>query len=69
MNHMTADKYGVEILKSNNKIQTATGIITYASGKTKPIKLGKSICSIELIVFIHQDHDFLLGHDWFLKTN
>ncbi|RNA32962.1 integrase core domain containing [Brachionus plicatilis] len=42
-----------------NKIKTATGIITHASGKTKPIeiKLGNKLCLIEFIVFDHEDHD------------
>ncbi|RNA04021.1 hypothetical protein BpHYR1_021595, partial [Brachionus plicatilis] len=54
-----------------NKIKTATGIITHASGKTRPIeiKLGNSLCLIEFIVFDHEDHDVLLGLDWFRKTN
>ena len=44
MNHMTAVQYNIDILACENKIKTATGIITHASGKTKPIeiKLGNS---------------------------
>ena len=71
MNHMTAVRYNIEIHKCNNKVKTATGSVTHASGITKPIeiKLGNSDCMIEFIVFDHEDHDVLLGLDWFEKTN
>ncbi|RMZ99726.1 hypothetical protein BpHYR1_052017 [Brachionus plicatilis] len=70
-NHMIAAQNNIDILACENKIKTATGIITHASGKTKPIeiKLGNSLFLIEFIVFDHEDHDDLLGLDWFQKTN
>ena len=71
MNHMTAIKNNFDILPCNSRVKTATGAISYASGKTKPIEvvLGDSKCLMEFVVFDHDDNDILLGLDWFRKTN
>ncbi|CAF1106249.1 unnamed protein product [Brachionus calyciflorus] len=70
LDHMTAVMNNIEILKTDCKIRTATGVVTEASGKTKPLEMNIQghICLIEFIVFDHKDHDFLLGLDWFNKT-
>ena len=70
MDHMTAVRNNIEILKTDCKIRTATGVVTEASGKTKPLEVNIQghICLIEFIVFDHKDHDVLLGLDWFNKT-
>ncbi|RMZ97646.1 hypothetical protein BpHYR1_030891 [Brachionus plicatilis] len=47
---------------SDNKIKTETGIVSHASGKTKPIEINlrTSLCLIEFVVLDHEDHDVLL---------
>ncbi|CAF0938986.1 unnamed protein product [Brachionus calyciflorus] len=70
MNHMTAIKNKIEILRSNLKIRTANGEISHISGITKPLEVNISGYKglIEFLVFDHEDHDVLLGLDWFNKT-
>ncbi|RNA35355.1 hypothetical protein BpHYR1_031093 [Brachionus plicatilis] len=70
MNHMTAISNKFEILRTYKRIKTATGIISEASGVTKPVEvdIGGNKCILEFIVFNHDDHDVLLGIDWFHKT-
>ncbi|CAF0816672.1 unnamed protein product [Brachionus calyciflorus] len=70
MNHMKAIKNKIEILRSNLKIRTANGKISHISGITKPLEVNISgyKCLIEFLVFDHEDHDVLLGLDWFNKT-
>ncbi|CAF1105585.1 unnamed protein product, partial [Brachionus calyciflorus] len=70
MNHMTAIANNFEIFRTNNSIKTATGTVTKASGRTRllEVDIGGNISMIEFIVFDHEDHDILLGMDWFHKT-
>ena len=70
MNHMTAINNKIEILRSNLKIRTANGKVSHISGVTKPLEvnIGGHKCHIEFLVFDHDDHDDLLGLDWFNKT-
>jgi len=71
MNHMTAIRYNFEILSTHTKVKTATGCLSSASGKTKPLEIdiGGEKSILEFIVFDHDDHDILLGLDWFKSTN
>ncbi|RNA02190.1 hypothetical protein BpHYR1_052987, partial [Brachionus plicatilis] len=52
------------------RIKTAIGIISEASGVTRPVEvdIGGNKCILEFIVFDHDDHNVLLGIDWFHKT-
>ncbi|CAF0793408.1 unnamed protein product [Brachionus calyciflorus] len=70
MNNMTVIKNKIEILRSNLKIRTANGKISHISGIRKPLEVNISgyKCLIEFLVFDHEDHDVLLGLDWFNKT-
>ncbi|CAF1142183.1 unnamed protein product, partial [Brachionus calyciflorus] len=70
MNNMTAIKNNIEILRSDLKIRTANGMVCHISGITKPLEVDLSghKCFIEFLVFDHEDHDVLLGLDWFKKT-
>lgn len=55
MNHMTAVKNNIEILKTDCKIRTATSVVTEVSGKTKPLEVNIQghICLIEFDCFEH----------------
>ena len=70
MNHMTAVKNNIKIHQSSHKIKTATGMISEASGKTSnlEVEIGGRKHELEFIVFDHNDHDVLLGMDWFELT-
>ncbi|CAF1111095.1 unnamed protein product, partial [Brachionus calyciflorus] len=70
MNHMTAVRNNIKIHKSSHKIKTATGMISEASGKTSnlEVEIGGRKHELEFIVFDHNDHDVLLGMDWFELT-
>ncbi|CAF1094478.1 unnamed protein product [Brachionus calyciflorus] len=67
MNHMTAIRNEIEILRSDLKISTANGRVSHISGITKPLEvnIGGNKCFMQFLVF---DHDVLLGLDWFNKT-
>ncbi|CAF1148008.1 unnamed protein product, partial [Brachionus calyciflorus] len=70
MNHMTAMNNNIEILRSELKIRTANGIVSEISGITRPLEVNISghKCNMQFLVFDHEDHDVLLGLDWFKKT-
>ncbi|CAF1117618.1 unnamed protein product [Brachionus calyciflorus] len=70
MNHMTAVRNNIKIYQSSHKIKTLTGMISEASGKTSnlEVEIGGRKHELEFIVFVHNDHDVLLGMDWFELT-
>ncbi|CAF1062661.1 unnamed protein product [Brachionus calyciflorus] len=70
LSHEIAVKNNIEILPSDCKVKTATGLITKLSGKTSPLEviINNHSCMIEFVVFDHEDNDVLLDYDWFCKT-
>ena len=71
MSHQTAAKYGFKILGSNKKIKTANNMISRVIGKTEvlDLEINKSVASLSFVIIEHEDHDILLGLDWFAQTN
>jgi hypothetical protein len=58
------------ILASNTKIKIATDELKFVVGITEPMEVNVQghTCILELYVINHEDHDLLLGLDWFLTS-
>ena len=59
-----------KILASNTKIKVATHELKFVVGITEPMEVNVQghTCILELYVINHEDHDILLGLDWFLTS-
>ena len=70
MSHKAAIKHNLVILKSDKLFKTADGVVRSVIGKTKNLKVNVqgSHAFISFIVIEHNDHDVLLGLDWFNQT-
>jgi hypothetical protein len=65
-----ARKHSFVINESNTKIKSATSVVENVVGITEAVKVdvqGHS-CVLELYVINQEDHDLLLGLDWFVAT-
>jgi hypothetical protein len=71
INTKVAKELDIEIFESDFKIKTANNEIRNVEGKTGkiPIDIAGHICELEFLVINHDDHDALLGLDWFYATN
>jgi hypothetical protein len=64
------NKHGFKILSSDVKIKTADNTVKKVVGITEPLNIdirGHS-CILELLIIDHEDHDVLLGLNWFRET-
>ena len=70
MAYKTAMDYGFEILPTDIKIKVADNRVKNAIGETRPLRviLGESACDITFIIMQHDNHQVLLGLDWFSKS-
>jgi len=70
LSRKSVNKYGIKLNPSNLKVKTASGEIVEITGVTDSLLVdikGHS-CSLKLMVIDHDDHDVLLGLDWFEMT-
>ncbi len=63
-----ANTLNIELFNSDFKIKTANNEIEGKKGKIQ-VDIAGHICELELLVINHNDHDVLLGLDWFNATN
>lgn len=65
-----ARKLGIEVLRSNKSIKTATNEVSSVIGETSPMKVDIKghCCDLPFIVLDMEDHDVLLGLDWFEES-
>ena len=65
-----ARKLGIEVLKSNKSIKTATNEVSSVIGETSLMKVDIKghCCDLPFIVLDMEDHDVLLGLDWFKES-
>ena len=70
ISYKTAVQHQLKIRQSEIKIKVADNSVVTPMGETEPLdlKLGESACELIFIVMNHDDHQVLLGLDWFLKT-
>ena len=66
----TAKQNNFDILQSDIKIKSANNAITDVVGITKPllIDIHGHATSIEFVILHNDDHEILLGLDWFMQT-
>lgn len=64
------EAHGITIVPSDIKVKVANNEITAVVGVTKPmiVNINRHICKIEFLIMDHDDHDVLLGLDWFGAT-
>jgi len=60
----------LKIEASGTKVKTADNNITHVEGITEPIRINVHghVVFMQFLVMEHEDHDVLLGLDWFRKT-
>ena len=65
-----AKQYNLEIRSSDVRVRTATNEIEQVEGVTAPmiVNVQGHSCELEMYVICHEDHDVLLGLDWFMAT-
>jgi hypothetical protein len=65
-----AKAYKIKILPSKIKIKTADSMVVPVVGITEALKveIHGHVCEIDFVVMNHDDHDVLLGLNWFNKT-
>lgn len=70
MSLQTAQQYNFEILPSDIKIKSANNAITDVVGITKPllIDIHGHATTVSFVILHHDDHEILLGLDWFMQT-
>ena len=63
-------KFSIEILPTNLKIKTADNAIVPAIGITNELSVDicDHLCRLKFIIIEHDDHEILLGLDWFSAT-
>jgi len=66
----TANRCGIKLNPSDLKVKTASGEVLEIAGITDPliIEIRGHTCTLELMAIDHEDHDVLLGLDWFEIT-
>ena len=70
ISEVTARHYGFVILPSDIRIKSANNAVTAVVGTTDLVTVdiqGHS-CQLTLVVLDHDDHEVLLGLDWFMAT-
>jgi hypothetical protein len=70
ISEVTARHYGFTILPSDVRIKSTNNAVTAVIGTTDMVTVdiqGHS-CHLTLVVLKHDDHDVLLGLDWFMAT-
>ena len=70
MSEATALKHGFEIMQSDIHIKSANNAVTAVVGSTDLVTIdihGHS-CQLKLVILDHDDHEVLLGLDWFMAT-
>ena len=70
MSYDTAKQNNYKILPSNIKVKVADNMIIDVMGVTEPVTIdvqGHS-CTLELYIMEHDDHEVLLGLNWFMAT-
>jgi hypothetical protein len=70
ISEVTARHYGFSILPSDIRIKSANNAVTAVVGTTDLVTVdiqGHS-CQLTLVVLDHDDHEVLLGLDWFMAT-
>jgi hypothetical protein len=70
ISEVTARHYGFSILPSDIRIKSANNTVTDLVGTTDLVTVdiqGHS-CQQTLVVLNHDDHEVLLGLDWFMAT-
>ena len=70
MTESTAHQYGFTILPSDIQIKSANNAVTSVVGITERLKIdihGHS-CQLSFVILKHDDHELLLGIDWFKLT-
>jgi hypothetical protein len=70
MSHSAATKYNFNILPSNVQVKVADNMVVDVVGVTDPVTIevqGHS-CTLELFIMEHDDHEVLLGLNWFIAT-
>ena len=70
ISHEVTRKYSIKVLPSAIKVKTADNSINNVIGITEPltIEVHGHICKLEMLVMDHEDHDVLLGLNWFVAT-
>ena len=65
-----AEAHNLPILESSIQIKSANNAITSVRGVTPsiPININGHTCALRLLVLDHDDHEVLLGLDWFNTT-
>jgi len=63
----TAERLELDVLPSDVMVKVANNSITNVKGKTKALNVDISghTCMLEFVVMDHDDHEALLGLDWF----
>jgi hypothetical protein len=66
----SAENLGLPYTESTNKFKSVDGIVRDVAGSIRNAKVTVSECDteLELMVIPHEDHDVLLGLDWFIAT-
>lgn len=70
MNKQVAQRYGFDVIESEKVMKTADNLSRKVSGEIKnlTIEIENIVCTLNVVVIDHRDHDMLLGLDWFLAT-
>ena len=64
-------KLDIDVFQSDRIVKTADNAISQVRGITKslPVNVHGHVCDLEFIVLDNDDHEVLLGLDWFMKTS
>jgi hypothetical protein len=70
MSSRAAKKHNFNIIDANVRVKVANNEVTQAVGVTEKcvVNVHNHTCEIKFIVMDHDDHDVLLGLDWFMAT-
>ena len=71
MSEKAVKRLNLKLIESNIKVKSANNITQKVLGITEKLEVNVqgTVCELAFVFIPHDDHDILLGVDWFAETN